>query len=354
MTRIIRIAFAAAAALAAVALLAAGASARTVKNTAAGRQTAVQHIKNGPSSRGPQESPGQASASRTPLGLPPESGRVHPRDSVIVDQKPPPASHEDESEISGVSNPSSTALLGYYNGPVQTTPRVYLVFWGASWTTTSGDPDGVASRLHYLYQGLGGSSWANVLKQYGSNYGSFSNPTSQYGGWMRDTSVVPAHPTRSEIEAVARRAAAKTSDYSYNAQYVVAMPWGVVDQTSLNSRACAWHNWMYASGSSWVTFTSLPYTPYMDQHVFGCGGGKVNGSNGMLDGVTINAGHEYAESVNDPGMNGYKDAEGWENADKCSWVNLGNRTLANGYTFPMQPTWSNLWATQYKYGCYFS
>jgi hypothetical protein len=174
---------------------------------------------------------------------------------------------------------------------VQTTPRIYLVFWGSSWTTTAGDPYGVASRLHYLYQGLGGSSWANVLKQYSGTHGSFTNPSAQYEGWIRDTTPVPANPTRADIQAAVQRAADRERDYSVNAQ---------------------------------------------------------------LDGVTINAAHEYAESVTDPGLNGWTDSDGSENGDKCAWTNLGNRVLANGYAMAVQPTWSNQWRAQYGYGCYFS
>ena len=77
-------------------------------------------------------------------------------------------------------------------------------------------------------------------------------------------------------------------------------------------------------------------------------------SNGVLDGVTILASHEYAETVNDPQLNNWYDINGHENADKCSWVNLSNYTLTNGYVLPVQPYWSNAWRTTYGYGCYYS
>jgi serine protease len=242
--------------------------------------------------------------------------------------------------------------MTYRGGPVQTTPRIYLVFWGPTWFT-GGDPNGVANRLHYFYQGVGGSTWADVLKQYGSNYGTFSNPTAQYQGWWQDTTPVSSTPTQADVARAAQRAAQHFNDYGYNAQYVIATPWGVVDQYSTANSFCAWHNWTSA-GNGWITYTSLPYTPYMDTRGAGCGGGKVNGTSGTLDGVSINAGHEYAETVNDPGLNAWLDSDGSENGDKCSWVNLANRTLTNGYSFPLQPTWSNQWRNQYGYGCYFS
>ena len=171
---------------------------------------------------------------------------------------------------------------------------------------------------------------------------------------MADKTPVPSKPTMDQVAAAAVRAAKAVNDFSYNAQFVIATPWGVIDQYSTTVRGCAWHSWVYASGSSWVTYTSLPYTPYEDAYVFSCGKGTVNGTNGKLDGVTINAAHEYAESVNDPGLNAWGDADGAENADKCAWTNLANYTLANGYTFPVQPTWSNTWRTNLGYGCYYS
>ena len=339
----------------AAAALALGGS-RSPDRTLVGEPSA-EHVDRRPAPPGPHQDAPAARASDTPHGLPPASERAQGHAHRIVDADPIPAdpNPDEEIETGEAQNATSSKLLTYRGGPVQTAPRIYLILWGSSWSTSAGDPYGVANRLHYLYGGLGGSTWANVLKQYTSNYGSFTNPTGQYKGYLRDTSYVPAKPTVSDIQAVVQRAANQMADYGYNAQYVVAMPWGVADQKSTANHWCGWHDWKYASGSSWVTYTALPYEPYMDRYVYGCGGGSVNGAtNGVLDGVSILAGHEYAETVNDPGLNAWLDADNSENGDKCSWVNLGNRTLANGYSFPMQPTWSNQWRNQYQYGCYFS
>jgi hypothetical protein len=304
--------------------------------------------------------PGGPAATETPNGRPPLSTQAHrllkgaPGAEVRVGPSGE-SLEEDGDEITESTNGYSTKQLANRGGPVQTSPRIYLVFWGPNWFK-GGDPYGVANRLNYFYSGLGGSSINTVLKQYGSAYGSYTNPAGQYRGWLQDTTAVPARPTSDEMRRAALRAAARVNDFGYNAQYVIATPWGVVDQysagTTTGSRACAWHYWTSA-GSSWITYTSLPYTPYLDASGFGCGGYKVN-SAGRLDGVTINALHEYAETVTDPGVNAWKDADGSENADKCSWVNLRNYTLTNGYSFPVQPTWSNRWRSTYGYGCYYS
>jgi hypothetical protein len=69
----------------------------------------------------------------------------------------------------------------------------------------------------------------------------------------------------------------------------------------------------------------------------------VNGANGLLDGLTLVASHEYVESLTDPGANAWYDSDrplGQENGDKCSGYGA-NLKLSNGLTYPMQMTWSN-------------
>lgn len=303
------------------------------------------------------KSPSSPPLTPTPAGPLQLKDAATPRSDAGVSPVPMHGrSHGDAAVETGeASNGYSNAQLTYHNGAaVQTSPRIYLVLWGPNWFT-NGDPNGVATRLHYFYQGLGGSSYANVLKQFSGSTGAFTNPTGQYKGWIQDTTSVPAQPTKAQVQAAAVRAAQRMNDYSYNAQYVVATPYGVVDQFSTANRFCGWHDWAAAGGNgNWVTYTSLPYMPYMDAIGRGCGGGKVNGVNGKLDGVTILASHEYAETVNDPAVNAWFDINGSENGDKCSWLNLKNYKLTNGYTLPVQPYWSNLWKTQYGYGCYYS
>jgi serine protease len=73
----------------------------------------------------------------------------------------------------------------------------------------------------------------------------------------------------------------------------------------------------------------------------------VNGGTaGLLDGVSIVEGHEYAETITDQNpAGGYTDSRGAENGDKCAWntgpgAPAGNLSLPTG-TFAMQSTWGN-------------
>lgn len=302
----------------------------------------------------PHRSVSAPPAAPQPSTLPPLAEQAKQYTGGITVRPSTPLSHELHEEAENEENgvPTSTEPLIYHGGPVQTSPHVYLVLWGASWATPQGDPNGLANRLHTFYQGFGGSSVANVLTQYKGSTGSFTNSDDQYKGWLLDASPVPARPTTADMAAAAIRAATRIGDYNYNAQYVIATPWGVVDQYTLSEDACGWHNWTHA-GPSWITYTSIPYLPYyatIGDH--NCGAGSVTGS--KLDGVTIVASHEYEESVNDPGLHSWYDVDGSENADKCAWTNTKNVTLANGQTFPVQTAWSNQFRTQYGNGCLYT
>jgi hypothetical protein len=82
----------------------------------------------------------------------------------------------------------------------------------------------------------------------------------------------------------------------------------------------------------------------------GCGMHNVNAAstpfgNGIFDGWSIVVGHEYSEAVTDPDnffsiQDGWNDAQGSENADKCAWTDTQNITVG-GRPYAIQPMWSN-------------
>lgn len=232
---------------------------------------------------------------------------------------------------------SGTGNLLYGGGPVQTSPKLYVVFWGPTWTTSTGDPNGVATRLKNFYAAIGGHSWFNSVTQYTQSGGSHAaNPSTLYAGYWNDTaSTPPTHPTQSQMAAEAARAAAHFGVYGlHTGSYVVAMPHGI-SPSGFGTQYCAYHSTTSASGTS-IAWTNLPYMPDAGTS---CGSGSVN-SGGTLDGVTIVSGHEQAETATDPdAATGWIDASGEENGDKCAWTNLINNSNAGGY--PTQPLWSN-------------
>lgn len=231
---------------------------------------------------------------------------------------------------------SGTSNLLYHGGPVQTSPHLYLVFWGAAWNDGSGDPNGMAAQLTGFYGAIGGSKWLNSVTQYTQSDGqSVGNSKGVFAGSYVDaSSAPPSHPTQSQMAAEAAAAAAHFGDYSANASYVVAMPHGI-RPSGFGSQYCAYHTATSASGGT-IAWTNLPYIPDAG---YACGAGSVN-TPGTLDGVTIVSGHEQGETETDPQPpTGWLDASGAENGDKCAWTGLENNRFAGGY--PTQPLWSN-------------
>jgi hypothetical protein len=81
--------------------------------------------------------------------------------------------------------------------------------------------------------------------------------------------------------------------------------------------------------------------PYMSDAGASCGAYTVN-MTGILDGVSIVAGHELAEAQTDPQLSGwYGDGGGNDEiGDKCAWINTYDYVFGNG-TYAVQPLYSN-------------
>jgi serine protease len=248
--------------------------------------------------------------------------------STLARQAGTPASHPITSLTPrGASHDVRAGNLINHGGPVQTAPRVYVVFW--DWTS---DPHGEQSYLTRFLSSIGGTSWLSTVHQYsGAGY-----TGDLLAGTWSDTATVPSHPSDSQIQSEAARAAshfgAGTSD---NVEIVVATPTGH-STSGFGTQWCAYHG--AVSSDPNVTYTNLPY---MTDAGSSCGENSVNGgSAGTLDGVSIVEGHEMAESITDPLLNAWYDSSGQEIGDKCAWINLQDISTSGG-SFAVQPLWSN-------------
>ncbi len=230
----------------------------------------------------------------------------------------------------------STNNLNYGGGPVQTSPRLYVVFWGSAWNG-SGDPNGEKNQLINFYNAMAGRHWLNTVTQYTNGSGQHvgnPNPILE-GTWVDTGSTPPTHPTQTQMGNEAARAASHFGVYGLSSgSYVVAMPHGI-SPSGFGTQYCAYHSTASASGTT-IAWTNLPY---MSDAGASCGAGSVN-SPGTLDGVTIVSGHEQAETMTDPNASsGWIDSSGEEIGDKCAWVSLEDNPYAGNY--PTQPLWSN-------------
>jgi hypothetical protein len=264
--------------------------------------------------------------------------------------------------------------LIYHGGLVETTPAVYLIYWGPEWQSGfSFQHNGFTytnktaeNYLNSFFGNVGGSPWAGVQTQYcqnvtagdmscaGEQYAQYvTNPTHQLKGTWVDPSPVPSdivttglaeNATSDPVETEAEKAA-QHFGYDINATYFILTQPGT-QATAYGSVYCAYHAETPHTTGHGVRYAFVPYVP--DQGA-GCGLDKVNKDDafghGYFDGYSIVAGHEYAEAVTDPDntmgtQDGWNDATTSENGDKCAWTGLQNISLG-GKSFAVQPLWSN-------------
>jgi len=285
---------------------------------------------------------------------------------------------------------SATSDLIYHGGNfgagaigVQTKPAVYLIYWGPEWASgfTMSDNQGtlhssksLQNYVNAFFGNLGGSPWAGVQTQYcrGVLAGSTSclgtagdfvaNPAHQLKGTWTDPTPVPddivtlglaENLANDPIAAEAMRASAHFK-YDPNATYIVLTPPSTIGTGQ--PVYCGYH-----TQTSTVDGYGNPYRieyafiPFLNMNwpgigTGGCGQNNVNVTsnafgNGIFDGYSIVVGHEYAEAVTDPdnvfsNQDGWNDAQGSENGDKCAWTGDQNISLA-AHDFAVQPMWSN-------------
>jgi hypothetical protein len=293
-----------------------------------------------------------------------------------------------QADPSGIVSSSANDLI-YHGGNagsgaigVETKPAVYLVWWGPQWAKgfTTADTDGklyssrtLQTYLGSFFQNLGGSKWAGVQTQYckdvliGSTScvggsGFITNPTGQLKGTWNDSTPVPDDIIASGLaenlvdDPIAQEAVRATAHFGYNpnATYIILTPPTTI--ATGQPVYCGYHSQTTSlDGVGNPERLQYAFIPWQNENwpglgTGGCGMHNVNATsdafgNGIFDGWSIVTGHEYAEAVTDPDnffsdQDGWNDAQGSENGDKCAWTNTQNITLG-GHQFSVQPMWSN-------------
>jgi hypothetical protein len=292
-------------------------------------------------------------------------------------------------------NPSGTVAdsaandLVYHGGNagagaigVETKPAVYLIWWGQEWADgfQTADTDGklyssktLQNYLNPFFGAVGGSPWAGVQTQYcrtvlagaancigGSDF--ITNPKRQLKGVWTDPTPVPSdivtlglaeNLVNDPLAAEAQRAAAHFG-YDPQATYIILTPPRTI--ATGEPVYCGYHTQTSSVDGLGNPFRiQYAFIPWLNQNWPGlgpqdCGMHNVNATsdafgNGIFDGYSIVTGHEYAEAVTDPDniaswQDGWLDAQGSENGDKCAWTSTQNIVLGS-HQFAVQPMWSN-------------
>ncbi len=254
--------------------------------------------------------------------------------------------------------------LVYQGGAVETTPVVYISWWGSQWNTgfsTGGYTSAQAQTyITGFFSNVGGSSWDNINTQYcqgiavgstscGSGGTHITNPVGQLKGTWVDTTSVPTRPTQSQIQNAATRLMNHFGGYNANATYFVFTPHGH-SMSGFGTSWCAWHD-EPTSGTN----MAYAYMPYIPDAGTSCGRNFVNKTNnsygnGYFDGFSVVGGHEYAEAMTDPHPERTSTNFGWitstgssgeEIGDLCAWASNSTNITLGSHFYATQPLWSN-------------
>src|SRR5436309_1211101 len=141
---------------------------------------------------------------------------------------------------------SGSGLLSYGGGPIVTSPKVYIVYWGSQWgagSTVTNDPSGEAAlQLSFFQHAYGsGDTYFTSQTQYcqgvavgttqcGSSGTQVGHPSSNPvgGTWLDSGVTAPSRPSDTQIAAEAKRAASHFGVSGTNVQVIVDAPHGPV------------------------------------------------------------------------------------------------------------------------------
>lgn len=227
--------------------------------------------------------------------------------------------------------PATTVLnlLPHTGSPMPVT-HIYSIYWGPSFVSN------YQTTVNSFLGAIGASS--NRLNGLTTQYfKSGSNSTSYVTSNYTDLSTPPSSaPTTSSILAEVYKVIVTNNKLTID-------PAGLymVFTNNYPSRAnyCAWHG--AGSVNRSANFT-VAYQPYLGG-VAGCSPVGLSGFQTFsavpgMDAVANVASHEIYETITDPFLNAWFDANGAEIGDKCAWYS--GYTKLSG-TYSLQTEWSN-------------
>ena len=264
---------------------------------------------------------------------------------------------------------------------VEQKPAVYLIYWGQEWADgfQTSDTDGklyssktLQNYVNSFFGSVGGSKWAGVQTQYcnvvlaGSTSclggaGFVTNPKNQLKGvWtdptpVPDDIIAPVSPrTSSTTRSPPRRRGPPGTSATTRRPPTSSSRRRARSRPASRCTAATTRRPRRSTGSATRTASSTrssrgrTRTGPESARAAACTTSTRRSNafgNGIFDGWSIVTGHEYAEAVTDPDnfatwQDGWLDAQGSENGDKCAWTDTQNITLGS-HAFAVQPLWSN-------------
>jgi hypothetical protein len=203
--------------------------------------------------------------------------------------------------------------LTYHNGPVITSAKVVLIFWGPSFNNAASPDFQYAQTLIAFRNQFGTTPEYNVITQYSGIQQ--SNLQGSQADWF-DTSTPPTNVTDSTVQSEVNAYLAANGGNNSSTVYEVFIPSTSYSSSGTSTSCggphlqyCAYHSWI-GSGTSAIKYSIEPYPS--------CSGCSVSGWTPVQNQEHFVC-HETREAVTDPTGQGWWDRSGAEADDKCAW-----------------------------------
>jgi hypothetical protein len=253
--------------------------------------------------------------------------------------------------ISKIAQPTAgskgvmTPAITYHGGPVMPSLSAVYIIWYGKWNNPTGSDTSAGQQI--VRDALFGLSQSNGYTNITTgSLGYYSNGS---GGWVTQVSsaVVSEYTdsysqgkrlTDAGVLKVVENAIAhglgsvggvgKTPHA--DAVYLVLTSSDVAESSGFCSQYCGWHTYTTYYGAT--TPVKYAFIGNANRCLSACAAQNIgpNGNAGV-DGMVSVIAHELEESVSDPLLNAWYDANGYESADKCAWTFGSEQTkLSNG------------------------
>jgi hypothetical protein len=229
------------------------------------------------------------------------------------------------------SQGSKSSDMTWHGGPVMSSVAVGAIFWGTSWSNPTFVGDKITG-LDSWYDGVTKSNYAKTNGEYtGSGNTQFVSTGVSYAGHFVDASAGPTKaPATSAVLAEVCKVVTNPVANGYYPVYI--------DAKRGHAGYCAWHS----AGSCGGTPIQFGFFFNLDGDA-DCDPQDTSGAHSQgLAALANVTGHEFSETMTDPRLNAWYDAQGEENGDKCAWTFSPSLVpFSNQTTWKIQGNWSN-------------
>jgi len=229
--------------------------------------------------------------------------------------------------------PGGKGDLTDHGGSILPNSNIYSIYWGPSFAQANYSTSVKAYLATLACATTTCTGLSNTVKQYfrtASGSMSIAVPVKNYS----DTTAPPTKaPSTSAIVAEVAKVVNAAGDLlDPKGLYLV-----YTSNFPTKANYCAWHSAGSAKNKNNVTTSfAVGYMPYVGSQLSGCGASYLpsytlqTGHNSAVDSVLNVTTHEIYEALTDSIIsgNGWYDAAGYENGDKCAW---NWSTNFNGY-----------------------